>query len=60
MKLGLCVLIFCAGMTALSAWRIWRLRRAVQPPPEIETIKTLTDRFERDMEEVFRNWEKRR
>jgi hypothetical protein len=57
MKLGIFILILCAAGTAFSAWRIWRLKRLKPPPPEPETIKTLTDRMERDFEEIFRKWE---
>jgi len=56
LTLGIAVLAFCAALTAFSAWRIWRLRRLKPPPEECETIKTLTDRFERDMEEILRRW----
>ena len=56
MTLGLTVLALCAAAVAFSAWRIHGLRKIKPPPPEVETIKTLTDRFERDMEEIFRNW----
>ena len=56
MTLGLIVLVLCTAVAGFSAWRIWRLARLKPPPPEAESIKTLTDRFERDMEEIFRNW----
>ncbi len=57
MKLGIFILILCAAGTAFSAWRIRRLKRLKPPPPEGESIKVITDRFEREMEEIFRNWE---
>jgi hypothetical protein len=56
LTLGLTVLALCTAAVGLSAWRIHSLKRFRPPPPEVETIKTLTDRFERDMEEIFRNW----
>lgn len=56
MTLGLTVLALCAAAVAFSAWRIHSLKRFRPPPPEDESIKVITDRFERDMEEIFRNW----
>ena len=56
MTLGIFILAISALAVGLSAWRIHSLKRFRPPPPEVETIKTLTDRFERDMEEIFRNW----
>lgn len=56
MILGLTVLVLCILAAGFSAWRIWRLARLKPPPPEAESIKVITDRFERDMEEIFRNW----
>lgn len=56
MILGLTVLVLCTAVAGFSAWRIWRLARLKPPPPEAESIKVITDRFERDMEEIFRNW----
>lgn len=57
MKLGIFILILCAAAVGFSAWRIWRLKRLKPPPPEGESIKTITDRMERDFEEIFRKWE---
>ena len=54
--LGLTVLVLCTAAAGFSAWRIWRLARLKPPPPDVESIKVITDRFERDMEEIFRNW----
>lgn len=59
MELGIAVLALCAGAVGWSGWRIWHARRFMAPP-EAESIKTLTDRFERDMEDLFRNWEKKK
>lgn len=59
MKLGLAVLILCILAAGFSAWRIWRLSRMEPPPPGDESIRVITDRFEREMEEIFRNWESR-
>lgn len=56
MILGLTVLVLCTAAAGFSAWRIWRLAKLKPPPPEDESIKVITDRFERDMEEIFRNW----
>ena len=56
MALGIFILVLSLAAVGLSAWRIHSLKRFRPPPPEVETIKTLTDRFERDMEEIFRNW----
>ena len=56
MTLGLTVLALCTAAAGFSAWRIWRLARLKPPPPDVESIKVITDRFERDMEEIFRNW----
>jgi len=55
LELGIAVLALCAAGMGYSGWRIWRIRK-LMPPPDDGSIKTLTDRFERDMEEVFRNW----
>ena len=57
MTLGLTVLALSALAVGCSAWRIWRLKRLKPPPPEGESIKTITDRMERDFEEIFRKWE---
>jgi hypothetical protein len=51
------VLALSALAVSFSAWRIWRLKRLKPPPPEQETIKVITDRMERDFEEIFRKWE---
>ena len=59
MKLGLAVLILCILAAGFSAWRIRRLSRLKPSPPEDESIRVITDRFEREMEEVFRKWETR-
>lgn len=56
MALGLTVLALSALAVAVSAWRIWRLKR-LKPPPDRETIGQLNDRMERDFEEIFRKWE---
>ncbi len=56
MTLGLTVLALCTAAVGFSAWRIRRLARLKPPPPEDESIKVITDRFEREMEEIFRNW----
>ena len=56
MTLGLTVLALSALAVGFSAWRIRRLKRLKPPPPEDESIKVITDRFEREMEEIFRNW----
>ena len=58
MTLGLTVLALSALAVGFSASRIWRLKRLKPPPPEQETIKVITDRMERDFEEIFRKWEK--
>jgi len=55
----LAVLILCILAAGFSAWRIRRLSRLKPPPPEDESIRVITDRFEREMEEVFRKWETR-
>ena len=59
LKLGLAVLILCILAAGFSAWRIRRLSRLKPPPPEDESIRVITDRFERELEEVFRKWETR-
>ena len=56
MAFGIFILTLCLSAAGFSAWRIWRLARLKPPPPESESIKVITDRFERDMEEIFRNW----
>ena len=56
MALGIFILVLCTAAAGFSAWRIWRLARLKPPPPEAESIKVITDRFERDMEEIFQNW----
>ena len=58
MTLGITILLLCTAAVAFSAWRIRRLRRELKRRGE-ETIKTLTDRFEREMEETLGRWEKR-
>ena len=57
MTLGLTVLALSVLAVGFSAWRIRRLKRLKPPPPEQETIKVITDRMERDFEEIFRKWE---
>ena len=59
MELGLAVLSLCILAAGFSAWRIRRLARLKPPPPGDESIRVITDRFEREMEEIFRNWESR-
>ena len=56
MAWGIFILILCTAAAGLNAWRIWRLKKAVGKKKQ-ETIKTLTDRMERDFEEIFRKWE---
>lgn len=56
MTLGIFILALSALAVGFSAWRIRRLARLKPPPPEDESIKVITDRFEREMEEIFRNW----
>ncbi len=58
MALGIFILALSALAVGFSAWRIRRLKRLKPPPPEGESIKTITDRMERDFEEIFRKWEK--
>jgi len=55
LELGIAVLALCAAGMGYSGWRIWRIRKLMSPQ-EPESIKALTDRFERDMEEIFRSW----
>ena len=59
MALGIFILTLCLAAAGFSAWRIRRLARLKPPPPGDESIKVITDRFERDMEEIFRNWGER-
>ena len=57
MTLGISILILSLAAAGYSAWRIYSLRK-FRPLPGDESIKVITDRFERDMEEIFRNWGK--
>ncbi len=56
MALGIFIIALSALAVGCSAWRIWRLKR-LKPPPDRETIGQLSDRMERDFEEIFRKWE---
>ena len=57
MTLGLTALARYEREAGVCAWRIWRRETLKPPPPEQETIKVITDRMERDFEEIFRKWE---
>lgn len=58
MALGIFILVLCSAGIGLSAWRIWRLKRLEPPPKDDGSIRAITDRMERDFEEIFRKWEK--
>lgn len=58
MSLGIFILTLCLAAVGFSAWRIHGLKRAKPSPPEDESIKVITDRFEREMEEVFARWDR--
>ena len=57
MAFGIFILALCLAAAGCSAWRIHGLRK-LKPPPGDESIKVLTDRFERDMEEIFSRWDR--
>ena len=57
MAFSIFILLLCVAAIAFEARRIWLLRKALKRR-ETETNKTLTDRFEREMEETLGKWGK--